>query len=111
MINNPIPKLEEALAATGFIFAHYGWDSAPENTDCGVYYETGTTMLNADNRSNAEVLMKGVVIYRTRDNSDAPRETIEQALSGTGLSWKLTSIQFDQNDGGFIYYTWRWLNF
>ena len=45
------------------------------------------------------------VNYFTRDDTGAPRTTIETALNGLQVPWYLNSVQYE-NDTGYIHYEW-----
>lgn len=98
-----LDSLTAALAKTGFAFAHFGWSHAPAD-DYGVYAEDGENVLLAGD-VHAETALTGTVDYFTRDDTDAPRTTIEAALESSGVAWELNSIQYE-NDTGYIHYEW-----
>ena len=96
-------ELINALAATGYQFAHFGWSKAPSG-DYGVYAEDGANDLIAGNK-HVEKVLQGTVDYFTRDDSGTPKATIEAALDSVPVAWYLNSIQFE-NDTGYIHYEW-----
>ena len=96
-------ELENALNGTGLPFAHFGWSKAPAG-DYGVYAEDGANDL-ISNGKHAERVLQGTVDYFTRDNSGAPKTTIETALDGIGIAWYLNSVQLEEQTG-FIHYEW-----
>lgn len=96
-------ELKQALDDTGLPFAHFGWSKAPDG-DYGVYAEDWERVLTADNE-HRETAIQGTVDYFTRDDSGAPKTAIEQALAGLVCSWRLESVQFE-NDTGYIHYEW-----
>ena len=100
--------LRDALTATGYKFAHFGWRKGAKEAsqDHGVWGEDDELPLYADN-AHAEMVMQGTIDYFTRDDSDAPRTTIEAALTSYNIPWRLNSIQFE-NETGFIHYEWIW---
>ena len=123
-------ELVQALLATGYPFAHFGWSRAPEG-DYGVYAEDGANDLIAGSR-HAERVIEGTIDYFTRAvdqrvvyqgggsiyNTDEtglyswfdahPAKTaIEHALNSTGAAWYLNSIQFEP-DTGYVHLEWVW---
>lgn len=96
-------ELEYALTQTGLAFAHFGWSHAPAR-DYGVFAEDWENVLTADDQ-HQETAVQGTVDYFTRDASGAPKTAIEQALGSFTCSWRLESIQFEE-DTGYIHYEW-----
>ena len=96
-------ELKTALTNTGYKFAHFGWSKAPAG-DYGVYAEDGANDLIAGN-VHVEKVLQGTVDYFTRDDSGAPKTTIEAALDSVPVAWYLSSIQFE-SDTGYIHYEW-----
>ncbi len=98
-------ELINALTATGYQFAHFGWSKAPTG-DYGVYAEDGANDLIAWNK-HVEKILQGTVDYFTRDDSGYPKVVIELALDSVPVAWYLNSIQFEE-DTGYIHYEWVW---
>jgi len=96
-------ELVTALNATELKFAHFGWSKAPKG-DYGVYAEDGANDLVAGN-VHSERVVEGTIDYFTRDASMAAKATIEAALNGVPVAWRLNSIQFE-NDTGYIHLEW-----
>lgn len=98
-----LEQLVNALAATGYQFAHHAWSNAPAG-DYGTYSEDSGNDLLCDG-VHGERGTDCWVHYFTRDDTEAPRETIEAALNSIPVSWYLNSVQYE-NDTGFIHYEW-----
>lgn len=98
-----LDDLKTALDRTELPFAHFGWSKAPAG-DYGVYAEDGSNDLEANNL-HAERIIEGTVDYFTRDDTGAPKATIEAALEASGCAWRLESVQFE-DDTGFIHFEW-----
>lgn len=96
-------ELATALTNTGLSFAHFGWSKAPAG-DYGVYAEDGANDLIAGN-VHIEKVLQGTVDYFTRDDSGAPKATIEAALESVPVAYYLNSVQFE-SDSGYIHYEW-----
>jgi hypothetical protein len=97
-------RLESALQATGVRFAHFGWSRAPENA-YGVWAEEDRRDLLANGKHIEHGLVCTVDLF-TRDDSAAPRITIETALASTGYPWRLDSVSFEP-ETGWIHALWR----
>ena len=95
--------LINALAATGYQFAHFGWSHAPEG-DYGTYAEYNGDDFNAD-LVHAEKGTTGYINYFTRDDSGTPKTTIEAALNSLKIPWYLNTVQLEA-DTGYIHYEW-----
>lgn len=93
--------LKDALTATGYQFAHFGWSKAPAG-DYGVYAEDGANDMMAGN-AHAERATECSVDYFTRDDTGTPKDVIETALAP--FAWYLNSVQFEE-DTGYIHYEW-----
>ena len=96
-------ELAAALESTGLDFAHYAWSKAPAG-DYGTYAEDSGNDLKADN-IHTETGTDGYIHYFTRDDTGAPRTTIETALNSLMIPWYLNSVQYE-NDTGYIHYEW-----
>lgn len=101
-----LKKLVDALNATGYPFAEYGWSTKPTG-DYGVVSADGSSQLRANNDSAAEKLLEGAVDLFTADFGSAPLSAIENVLRTAGLSWSLEDLQFEKSTG-YLHYTWSW---
>ena len=93
-----------ALQATGYQFAHYAWSEAPAG-DYGPYAEDSGEDFIADGK-HIERGTVGYINYFTRDDSETPRTTIEEALNSINIQWNLNTVQYE-NDTGYIHYEWE----
>lgn len=98
-----LSDLEQALASTGYSFAHYGWSHAPAG-DYGVFGEDEADDFLADGH-HTEKAVQCAVDYFTRDDSGTPRATIEAVLEALNMPWYLNTIQYE-DDTGYIHYEW-----
>lgn len=70
-----------------------------------VWAEDGqANSLHADGRVVARSI-QGTVDYYTKTEDDPVAERIELALNGTDISWRLNSVQHEE-DTGFIHFEW-----
>ena len=99
-------RITTALSATGYKYAHFAWNHAPNSTYL-VYAEDEAIPLRADEHQ-AERIMHGTIDCFTRDDSGAPLTTVESQLNTIdNFSFKLNSIQFEE-ETGLIHYEWEW---
>lgn len=99
-----LEQLKAALKETGLPFAHFGWSEAPAG-DYGIYAEDGANDFESDGQ-HSELALTGTVDYFTRDDSGAPKATVEDALRSVwNCVWYMNSVQFEQ-DTGYIHYEW-----
>lgn len=96
-------ELIQALTATGYPFAEYGWSVAPEG-DYGTYGVYSSRGLWADGRAK-ELGLIAVVDFYTRDSGAEPRHVIEAAFGEADVSWSLDTVQFE-SDTGLLHYVW-----
>lgn len=90
-----------ALNATGFTFAKYAWDRAPQG-NYGVVSLQSADDFVCDNE-HSESGLRVYVDYFTKDASLAPKTTIESVLNDYPFS--LNSVQYE-SDTGYIHYEW-----
>lgn len=95
----------ESLVQNGYKFAHFAWSHAPEG-DYGTWGEDSGNEFTAGDVV-AETVMNGFVDYFTRDDSGAPKETIENAMTDEGIVFHLDAVQYE-SDTGYIHYTWEY---
>lgn len=121
-------ELIQALEATGYAFAHFGWSKAPDG-DYGVYSEEGANDLVANGR-HVERAIRLTIDYFTRAvdarvtyNTESPgiydtgggvyswfdrhpaKTAIENALNNSPCVWYLNSVQFE-SDSGYVHFEW-----
>lgn len=102
MTQDKLRTFGTALASVSRAY-HY---RAPENEPSGyaVWAELASTSVEADN-SHAEAAFSISVDYFTRTEFDDTIDDICDLLDTFG-SWRIESIQFEQ-ETGFIHYEWR----
>ena len=98
--------IKTALNSTGLPFAHHAWakDATVLKHDHGVWAEDDENDLCAGT-IHVEKVIQGAIHYFTRDDTEAPRTTIETALNTGEIAWYLNTIQYEE-DTGFIHYEW-----
>jgi len=72
-----------------------------------VWAEDGqATALWAENKMQNQVI-EGTIDYFTKSENDPAPEQIQNALNNSGISWRLNSIQYEDNTK-LIHYEWVW---
>lgn len=99
-----IGALAAALEATGIPFAQFGWSKAPAGT-YGVWAEESAEDLGANGHHAERGTIVTVDVY-TREAAGAIRDSVEAALNGLPVSWRLDSIQYE-NETGLVHLYWR----
>jgi len=99
-----IEQLEQALALTGYEFAHHGWSRAP-GTEYGTWSEESADDLLGNGRHIERATVVTIDLF-TRDASRTPRQKVEEQLEALGCPWRLDSINYE-SDTGLIHLYWR----
>ena len=66
--------------------------------------DTEADSLNADDRKEEQVI-QGTIDYFTKTEYDANVKLIQEKLNSIEISWRLNSIQYEE-DTKFIHYEW-----
>jgi hypothetical protein len=66
--------------------------------------DTELDSLNADNQKEEQVI-QGTIDYFTKIEYDTNVKLIQEKLNSTEISWRLNSIQYEE-DTKFIHYEW-----
>jgi len=61
---------------------------------------------HADNQKTTQVL-QGTIDYFTKTEFDPVVEQIQDKLNQAEISWRLNSVQYEE-DTGYIHYEWVW---
>lgn len=89
-------RLIEHLKKTGIPFVEAAWSKAPK-TDYGVYALDGAAdTLWGDNRMKQQAL-EGTVDLFTHGPGMEQAKQIQTALDAAGVSWQLSSTQFEED--------------
>lgn len=89
-------KLIEMLNKTGIPFAEAAWSKAPK-TDYGVYALDGPAdTVWADNRIRAQAVEGSIDLF-THGPGREQAKTVQDALDEAGVSWQLSSTQFEED--------------
>jgi|GEM_PF-6083913 len=89
-------RLIEHLKKTGIPFAEAAWSKAPK-TDYGVYALDGAAdTVWGDNRMILQA-MEGTVDLFTHGPGMEQAKQIQTALDAAGVSWQLSSTQFEED--------------
>lgn len=71
-----------------------------------VWQEDGANDLEADGR-HAEGAVTGTTDLFTKQEHDPWVEALGESMSGYGIAWYLSSVQYEE-DTGFFHYEWVW---
>lgn len=71
-----------------------------------VWQEDGANDLEADGR-HVEGAITGTTDLFTKQECDPWVEALGESMSGCGISWYLSSVQYEE-DTGFFHYEWVW---
>jgi hypothetical protein len=72
-----------------------------------VWAEDGeASSLDADDHKDEQVI-QGTIDYYTKTEYDPNFELIQEKLNSIDISWRLNSIQYEE-DTGYIHYEWVW---
>ena len=98
--------LRDALLTVTSNTHHYG---PPEDVTGNyiVWAEDGQAdAVHADNRMQEQTLT-GTADYFTKDEYDPNVQKIQKAMSDAGISWRLESVQHE-DDTGYTHHEWVW---
>ena len=100
-----LSDIENALKAVTSSTSHYSARNKPDKYI--VWAEDGQAgSLWADGKMQEQVLT-GTVDYFTRTENDPNFEAIQAALNDLEISWRLESIQYE-DETKYIHYEWVW---
>lgn len=68
--------------------------------------DTEANSIHADNEKIDQVI-QGTIDYFTKTEFDPNFDLIQDKLNSIGLSWRLNSIQYE-DDTGYIHFEWVW---
>ncbi len=101
---NPCVRIREELAkAVEQVYRYFAMDAPPPYA---VWAEERGEQLWSDNKPSGRI-HGGTVDYFTMEESDPAVSRIEEALTRADASWRLNSIQFEE-ENGLIHYEWVW---
>lgn len=98
-------KLRNALMSVGVPVSRYFASEKPNQYI--VWAEDGQAdSLSGDNQMVAQTIT-GTVDYFTKTEDDPVFRKIQKALNSCDVSWRLSSIQYEE-DTEFIHFEWVW---
>ena len=96
--------LKKALDKTGIPFAETAWETAPA-TDYGTIALDGPgESVWADDRISEQAIQGTVDLY-THGPGRTQMKKVQAALDGEGVSWRINSIQYEE-ETGLMHYEW-----
>jgi len=100
-----LTDLRDLLLTIGVDVFHY---YATQQSDKYIVWaedgEAGSS--DGDNQKMAQVL-QGTIDYFTKTEFDPNFDLIQNKLNSAEISWRLNSIQYEE-DTGYIHYEWVW---
>ncbi len=100
-----LTDLRDALLQVTLSTFHYEASHKPDKYI--VWAEDGEAdCLNADDQKTDQVL-QGTIDYFTKTEYDSNFELIQEKLNSIDISWRLNSIQHEE-ETGYIHYEWVW---
>lgn len=101
---NPYERIrDELVKAVDQVYHYFAMDAEPPYA---VWAEERGNQLWSDNKPSGRI-HEGTADYFTREESDPAVPRIEEALTLADSSWRLNSIQFEE-ETGLIHYEWVW---
>lgn len=97
-------RLLEELRSTGISFKEGGWSTSP-GTDYGAALLDGSAETVWADDAMQEQALSGSVHLFTRDAGRNQMLCVQSALSRAGVSWRLNSIQYEE-DTRLTHYEW-----
>lgn len=100
-----LTDLRDALLEVTSNVYHYEAWAKPDKYI--VWAEDGEAdSLNTDDQKTEQVI-QGTIDYFTKMEYDPNFELIQAKLNSINMSWKLNSVQYEE-DTGYIHYEWIW---
>jgi hypothetical protein len=100
-----LTDLRDLLLTIGVDVFHYYATQQSDNYI--VWAEDGEAdSTNGDNQKTDQVI-QGTIDYFTNKEFDPNVEAIQEKLNAAEISWRLNSIQYEE-DTGYIHYEWVW---
>lgn len=100
-----LTDLRDLLLTIGVDVFHYYATQQSDNYI--VWAEDGEAdSTNGDNQKTDQVI-QGTIDYFTNEEFDPNVEAIQEKLNAAEISWRLNSIQYEE-DTGYIHYEWVW---
>lgn len=99
-----LDRLMEELEKTGIAFKSGGWSAAP-GTDYGAAALDGSAETVWADNVMVEQALGGTVDLFTRDEGLPQMKAVQAALNRAGVSWRLSSIQYEE-DTRLTHYEW-----
>ncbi len=100
-----LDEIKNALLEVGVPVSRY---SAVEQPDKYIVWaeDNQAAALWADGKMVSQAV-EGTIDYYTKMENDPNVDKIQSELNDGNISWRLNSVQFE-NDTGFIHYEWVW---
>ena len=100
-----LSDLKDLLLEIGVTVFHY--HASPQSDKYIVWAEDGEASSNSADDQKIDQVMQGTIDYFTNEEFDPNVEAIQEKLNAAEISWRLNSIQYEE-DTGYIHYEWVW---
>ena len=90
------------LTVTDNVYHYYAW-SKPDKYIVWAEDSEGDSV-HADNQKQIQAI-QGTIDYFTKDEGDPNVEKIQKAMNNNEISWRLNSIQYEE-ETEYIHYEW-----
>ena len=99
-------KIKAALLTVGVPVSHFTAAKQPAKYIVRAEDMQAASSVYADNMLATQVI-EGTIDYFTKSEYDVNVDAIQTALNAAGISFRLNSIQHE-DDTGYIHYEWVW---
>lgn len=103
-LQQKLKRFGESLADLAPNVYHY--HRRQKDFPCVIWQEEGPASFYLDDQLS-ESAPAGSLDYFTQEEFDPAVDEIELTLAALGISWRLNSIQYEE-DTGLIHYEWLW---
>ena len=102
-----LSDLKDLLLTIGVDVFHY-YATQPQQSDKYIVWaEDGEADSTSGDNKKIDQVLQGTIDYFTKTEFDPNVEVIQEKLNSAEISWRLNSIQYEE-DTGYIHYEWVW---
>ena len=101
---NNIYKVRDAMLTVTPDVSHF---EATEKKDKYIVWAEDGEGTSGHANNKKEQIPQGTVDYFTKEDADPAVERIQEAFEDYGISYKINSVQYEE-ETGYIHYEWVW---